>query len=136
MFADVDVTDNSSAKIIVHDVEVRGDTVVEAVQISEDDLRVWRQYFTAVLESTMRIWISIAGVCMIMRHKIRRTEQVLVLTGISHHATRHFIYQTSKCRNAFFRSRTIGTPLILRHGCSIWLYHQPVNDFRHLQRYT
>lgn len=51
-----------AAKFIIHDVEVRGPAILERAQAPERIVGYWQEFFTAVTNGTMRIWISIAAV--------------------------------------------------------------------------
>ena len=53
---------NRADIIMVHDVEVRGSVLLDAVNIPQDKEDAWQAFFDAVVNSQTRIWIAIAAV--------------------------------------------------------------------------
>lgn len=47
----------------IHDVEVRGDVILDLIRIDDAMETRWREFFDAVVDSQMRIWIAIGAVC-------------------------------------------------------------------------
>ncbi|KAF2878008.1 hypothetical protein BDV95DRAFT_600688 [Massariosphaeria phaeospora] len=48
----------------IHDIEIRGSVVLELTQLEPPQKEdAWRAFFTAVLDSQLRIWIAIAAGC-------------------------------------------------------------------------
>jgi hypothetical protein len=53
-----------TAKYIVHDVEIRGASILRLIpQEPESIVQYWRSFFSAITNGGMRVWISIAAVC-------------------------------------------------------------------------
>jgi hypothetical protein len=46
----------------MHDIEVRGDGILNTVPMNEARRESWRAFFDALVNSQIRIWIAIAAV--------------------------------------------------------------------------
>ncbi|KAF2676353.1 hypothetical protein K458DRAFT_410567 [Lentithecium fluviatile CBS 122367] len=53
------------AKVIIHDMEVRGNVILETVLLRPESQEAWRQLFDAAVNSQLRIWVAIAAGCFI-----------------------------------------------------------------------
>ncbi|KAH7091338.1 hypothetical protein FB567DRAFT_272314 [Paraphoma chrysanthemicola] len=70
------------SKFIIHDVEIRGTSVLSQLQPKPNDADIWRVFFDAVANGTTRVWISIAsasiafltGLLLILSFALRRLE--------------------------------------------------------------
>lgn len=51
-----------TAKVIIHDAEVRGDLVLDLAGLPADREEAWRSYIDDAVNSQTRIWIAIAAV--------------------------------------------------------------------------
>ena len=50
------------AKVIIHDMEIRGNAILEAVLLRPEAQQAWRQLFDSAVNSQLRIWVAIAAV--------------------------------------------------------------------------
>jgi hypothetical protein len=53
---------STAAKVIIHDMEVRGSVILDTVLLRPEAQEAWRQLFDAAVNSQIRIWVAIAAV--------------------------------------------------------------------------
>jgi hypothetical protein len=61
-----------TAKFILHDVDMRGGSVLQRLQPEAVTAQQWRDFFTAATNGSIRLWISLVAVCIrdLMRRSI------------------------------------------------------------------
>lgn len=61
------------AKVLIHDVEVRGASMLRLIpQEPESTVQFWRTFFKAITDGTARIWICIVAVCVLQSMQLAR----------------------------------------------------------------
>lgn len=77
------VADRNIAKFIIHDIDIRGATVVDIFPFDpEEQAKVWRSFFDLAIGSQLKVWISIAAVCY---HSLP-VLSIQTLTDTRHHS--------------------------------------------------
>lgn len=51
------------AKVIIHDMEIRGNVILESILLRPEAQEAWRQLFDSAVNSQTRIWVTIACGC-------------------------------------------------------------------------